>query len=317
MHMRNRSKMLRFAFLLPIFIFGVPLEAATAQTLSGPHVVNFEQLGFPHINLANDSTETIAGTALPDGSCQFTMSQTLQPGSPPIQQVALSYDPDSCALLMDVGNPVGDIGSGLSESMGNTSTRFSINSSGIQTASPEQLLAPTVCNPVYYQCSSDQYRASNESWYQDPLTVKVNDVIDFVEWTPSGSCDTAQTATSYWGDDASWFTATGWSLASRSEQGTTNLCSVFYSTYATFQNTTFCQAVLTANSASMGIVNELSTLIFNAPLNGNTALTTTNYNPNSITANPNGSFTATTTSTLSASGTCATLLRPMNQSGYY
>jgi hypothetical protein len=283
--------------------------------------------GYRPVDLANSRRELQQGTELPTGGCRFQSSIELQPGSAPITHVELAFDPDSCQRLVEIGveaNPrpitsregaQSDQSGGPVEGIGAAAVAGTINCS--RTVLPGGWgNDPFVPGAVY---SGNSCRAFMDSWYDEPARwafgrgtyddlPPVNEQLNFVEWTPDGTCAVATGTTGWVGYWQQWLTLTGWYRPSNdwSQSPDPIPCDqpIRSNSDVHFRNRAFCKFVA---EHLLGPAT--------GPIVGAFFPTDVRYQPNYIAGRSDGTVLAF--STIDKSGPCSSLLREGKRSSYY
>jgi len=246
---------------------------ASALELSGPHVISYEQ-GYPAYSLADSHREIRTGTRLPDGGCQFRSSGLAGPRDPAHGEVELAYDPDTCRDLVDVGVPTESANAaapspGVSEASSSTASAGGSGAGGVTGAMAAAAIGCPQDTPnggwgnnhivPGAPYSGNSCRAVNDTWYDEPArwvtnrsaydTIPpVNEQLNFVEWTPDGSCAVTPGSLAWMGAWKQYLKLTGWYLVSDDWQHNADPlpCGppVFSRSTVHVQNRAFCAAVI-------------------------------------------------------------------------
>lgn len=199
---------------IALSVFGVPAGSAAGadSTLAGPNVIDYEGEAangtgaYVMPRFASSERVVIQGEGTEQGGCVFKSTSRLSPGERRTS-VELAYDPDTCRSLYEIGTlAAGERLPGVpAEARGTKQELVG------RAASPSSKGRSA---PLSIEGVGDRHRAYSESWFQDPVGIRVNSLKDEIEWTPGGTCTLAGGTTATMVASYSYFWPTGWFLAS-------------------------------------------------------------------------------------------------------
>lgn len=264
----------------------VRADTSSDPTLTGPNVIKFT----PPDTLINPVVSLVQGTQLPDRSCSYSINRTLGAASASVEQEELARDLSTCLSLVERGTPA-------------SSSALSMSAAASQ---PNATVTRTSSSPIpklFPDCSDGQLtpgvhctQLTLDTWYQDPISLHVNDVYTYLSWNWDGSTICTFPNISEAETVDTWLLATGWDETSHTEDHEVTSCSQIHNlSYATFTNHPFCP---TAVGPILGPAAALGIVLF--------APTVTNYAPVGLYGNPDG--TGQLVINVSASGGCQNLL---------
>jgi hypothetical protein len=289
-------------------------------TLVGPNVVDY-RVGFQQYPLRNNHQELRQGTAVAGGGCQFSGTSVLRKGAPPLTEVELAYDPDTCRDLVDIGTLVTPRTPSAATGMATDQRTLALSSAPGQLAIPASsggFGTNTAVPGAPYSNSAD--RSYMDSWFDEParwatgtslynVIPPVNEQLNFIEWSPGGGCPVGPGTTGWFGYWQQWLTYTGWSRESNDWQHPSSFpCGQqdFSTSTVHFRNRAFCAFV----AENVPIIGPIL-----GPVVGVFFPTDVYYQPNNIQGNIDGSYNWNWT--VSKSGPCSGLLRDMHTNAYY
>jgi len=233
--------------------------AQTAQTQGQPQIER---------PLLNSTTTTISGTLVPSttaqtgpaiqtvipASCRFSLS--LAPGQRAIEarrvsDINVNAANNTCDAQFEVGQPaeVAALTAAESANLANTSVHET-------SAVPAQTGAGTLVVPQSGAAlATVQSAGFLKTWWIDPINITVNSVQNSTtwRWSGTGTCVTGILG----GQSLTWFTGSGWFLASDSWQNTFNCSATTSASTVHYQNNIFCAFFTTFAQYNPNKVNGL------------------------------------------------------------
>ena len=230
------------------------------------------QTGQPQIDrpLVNPITTTLSGifvpsnmvqidpttqTVVPD-TCRFSLS--LAPGQKAIEahrvsEISVDAANNTCAAQFEVGQPaeIAELTPAESANLANTSEN-SLSAVPVRTGAGK---------PLAHQPGGALALATVQSagflktWWVDPINITVNSDQNSTtwRWSGAGNCVTGILG----GENLTWFTGSGWFLASDSWQNTFNCSATTSASTTHYQNNIFCAFFTTFATYNPNKVNGL------------------------------------------------------------
>ncbi len=118
------------------------------------------------------------GARLPSGGCKFIGNATLQKGESKTE-LELKYDPDTCRSLVEAGTLVSD-------DYTNSPDQIETQARAIRKTPDSYSIADGTLNSNETKATATARKATLHSWYEDPVGIDLNNVINSVEWHPDG-----------------------------------------------------------------------------------------------------------------------------------
>jgi hypothetical protein len=199
--------------------------------------------------LINPVTKNISGNllspALPHAvreACQFSVS--LAPGEKSIEarrvsEINVDRAHGTCNALFEVGQPAEAAALTPAEAANLKQT-----SENASSAVPVRIgaAAPLSQQPGVAQATV-QSAGFLKTWWTDPINITINSVQDSTTWTWSGTGNCVNGILG--GNSLTWFTPSGWFVASNSWQNTFNCTQTTSASTVKFQNNIFCVGIST------------------------------------------------------------------------
>jgi len=208
----------------------VAADAAAAP--AAPTIVSYTPPPSVLAGLSNQQTLSTQGARLADGSCQLAGSLSLTAAQTAIEQVATSVNTDTCQVTVLQGTPSASL----------LATQEVQPSGG--TATSQGATSPTVVNgrlnrtrkPRAHAASTYYAAGYLDTWVNDPLNIKVNEVKVNTTFDYNYSCvvnPSGEGVYNYWYTPSGWYkTADNWN------QGL-NCSNSWSSGYARYENDVF------------------------------------------------------------------------------
>jgi hypothetical protein len=225
----------------------------------------------------------LKGKQVASDVCEYTSALKLAAGENVIQEESLAFDDETCTITMQRWTE----SAGAAEESAPAATAEESSQSGGAPARDFEFSAPDSSAPSIEGTRSAGFY---ESWFEDPLGIRVNSVRNDVEW----SWDGRQVSAGFCRYNYRWFSGSGWRLSNnnffcRYENDQTTVRS---SSFAHFENAIFCRAFCS---------------ILGSPLCLLLPTTHTYYNRNNAFGDANGTLRGRVT--WRKSGGCNQLLR--------
>jgi len=199
--------------------------------------------------LINPVTSTLSGHLLPSAApdtipdqCQFSLS--LAPGEKSIEarrvsEINVDRVQNTCNALFEVGQPAEATALTPAEAANLVQTSENASSSvPLRTGAA----TPPNRQPGVAQATV-QSAGFLKTWWTDPINITINSVQDSTTWTWSGTGNCVNGILG--GNSLTWFTPSGWFVASNSWQNTFNCTQTTSASTVKFQNNVFCLGVST------------------------------------------------------------------------
>ena len=209
-------------------------SAASAGSGVPPHLTGADVVRYA---TATGSTRIHQGKRQPGGGCSFSLDGTVGPAGSGSQLTEVAYNSKTCQTEIEVGAPA----------TGGSETSTGSESSGGGSAGTDKPAAGGIA-PAYgggASCvnpfASNSYyprEACIHSWMQDPIQIRVTEITNEVQWTPSGGCATAGPEYASYYEQR--FVPSGWFLLGNSWQPSFTCQAVKSQSGVLWQNNLFC-----------------------------------------------------------------------------
>ncbi len=175
------------------------------------------------------TVQVVQGTADGQGGCVLDLAAALSPSETAARVDEVAFNETTCQSRVAITRG-GAVAPDPPDPSGASSSSSGPVAPASSTAPPPRPAAPSVTSAGYYK-----------SWYEDPVGIVVNSVMDSTKWRWNRVC-----ATGIYGSwRYTWHSSTGWSLGANNAQNYYTCNRTTVSSYAHFHNRPFCAFIAT------------------------------------------------------------------------